>query len=186
MRPKAPVEHLTGRWFVGILKINRDLKGGEMMEIGSRMLKGMSGHDAGRQLLADMYRQLTGNPMPEITVTDRGKPCFVTGDLHFSISHTKTAAFCVLSDRPVGIDAENIDRNIDLALAERISSPPERQRYEDAPDKRKALLRLWVLKEAYAKATGRGWGSYLYKTDFDPNDPRIKKIDGCFVAVIEL
>lgn len=155
------------------------------MVIRSRILDGISGHEAGRLLLADMYRENTGKPMPEIAMTDRGKPYFVTGDICFSISHTKRRVFCVLSDRPVGIDAESMDRNIDLALADKILSPEEKQRFEAATDQRQALLRLWVLKEAYAKATGRGWGSYLYKTDFDPNDPRIQQIEGCFVAVIE-
>lgn len=156
------------------------------MVIRSKALDGMSGHDGGRQLLAQMYRELTGTDMPQMAVTHRGKPYFVTGDVHFSISHTKSHVFCVLSDVPVGIDAEEADRNIDLRLADKILSPTEKRRYAAAGNKRTALLRLWVLKEAYAKATGRGLGSYLYETDFDPADPRIQKIDGCFVAVIEL
>lgn len=155
------------------------------MVIGSRALQGISGHEAGRQLLADLYREQTGKRMPEIAVTDRGKPYFVTGDLHFSVSHTKTQVFCVLSDRPVGIDAEGIDREIDLCLADKILSPAEKHRYDATPDKRTALLRFWVLKEAYAKLTGRGWGNYLYETDFDPKDSRIQEIADCFVAVVE-
>ena len=156
------------------------------MVIGSKPLNGMSGHDAGRQLLAQMYRELTGKALPEIALTDRGKPYFVTGTLHFSISHTDTRVFCVLSEREVGIDAEPTTRQIREELADKILSDPERQRYAAAGDQRQALLRLWVLKEAYAKQCGRGWGSYLYETDFDPNDPRIRELDGCFVATIEL
>lgn len=156
------------------------------MVISSKALAGQSGHDAGRALLAEMYEERYGKPMPEIAVTDRGKPYFVTGDAHFSISHTKRRAFCVLHSKPVGIDAEETDRDIDLGLADKILSAPEKRRYAAAPDQKAALLRLWVLKEAYAKATGRGWGSYLYETDFDPNDPRIQETDGCYVAVIEL
>lgn len=155
------------------------------MVVKARALDGMSGHDAGRQLLAELYRERTGSEMPEIAVTDRGKPYFVTGDIHFSISHTKKQAFCVLADKPVGIDAEETDRNIDIGLADKILSPAEKERYAAWPDKRQALLRLWVLKEAYAKMTGRGWGGYLYQTDFDPDDPRIQEINGCLVAVME-
>ena len=155
------------------------------MVIRSRERKGMSGHEAGRLLLADMYRELTGNPMPEIAVTDRGKPYFVADDLHFSISHTKEYVFCALSEREVGIDAEPTTRQIRKELADKILSDPERQRYQSATDKQQALLRLWVLKEAYAKLCGRGWGSYLYETDFDPNDPRLQALSGCFVAVME-
>jgi 4'-phosphopantetheinyl transferase len=132
-----------------------------------------------------MYLNMTGLPLPEILVTDRGKPYFKDAALHFSISHTKNHVFCVLSDRCVGIDAEETDRRADLRLAEKILSPGEKARYEAAADKRLALLRLWVLKEAYAKLCGRGLGDYLYETDFDPEDSRVTEIHGCFVAVIE-
>lgn len=155
------------------------------MELGFAPLDGRSGHAAGRALLADMYGKLTGKALPPICVTARGKPYFPDGCCHFSISHTKRRVFCVLSDKPVGMDAEEIDRQIDLRLADKILSDTERQRYALAGDKRTALLRLWVLKEAYAKQSGRGWGSYLYQTDFDPDDPRVTETDGCFVAVIE-
>ncbi len=155
------------------------------MRIRSVELDGLTGHEAGRQLLAQMYREFTGKEMPPVLVTQRGKPYFETGDVHFSISHTGKRVFCVLSDKPVGIDAEQMDRDIQLRLADKILSGTEKVRHARAEDPREALLRLWVLKEAYAKATGRGWGSYLYQTDFDPNDPIVKEMDGCFVAVIE-
>lgn len=155
------------------------------MRIGHRGLAGQSGHDAGRKLLAELYWEATGQPLPEIRVTDRGKPCFADSGYYFSVSHTENHAFCVLGQCPVGIDAEETDRQIDLRLAAKILSPTEKGRYEAAADKRLALLRLWVLKEAYAKATGRGWGNYLYETDFDPDDPRVQERYGCFVAVIQ-
>ena len=155
------------------------------MQIGHMDLNGLNGHDAGRKLLADMYREATGQPLPQIRVTDRGKPYFADAPLQFSISHTKNHVFCILSERCVGIDAEEQDRDIDLRLAEKILSPTEKERFDRAADKRIALLKLWVLKEGYAKATGRGWGSYLYETDFDPHDPRIQEMNDCFVAAIQ-
>ena len=143
------------------------------------------GHAAGRQLLSKMYRAYTGKGMPEIRITDRGKPYFPEGDLHFSISHTKNYVFCALSDRPIGIDAEEADRSIDLRLAEKILSPSEKAQYDASKDKRTALLTFWVLKEAQAKSTGIGLQGYPNKTNFQLNDPRIQKISNCFVAVIE-
>lgn len=153
------------------------------MVVGNMALNGLSGHDAGRHLLTELYCQQYGTELPPIAVTDRGKPYFVTGNVHFSISHTDSMAFCVLSDRPAGIDAEEITRDIDLKLANKILSPAEKTRLEAASDKKAALLKLWVQKEAYAKLTGRGWGSYLYETDFDPANA--KEIDGHYVAVLE-
>lgn len=153
--------------------------------IRSRELGGMSGHAAGRALLADMYREKTGEALPEMLVTDRGKPYFADGSLHFSISHTKRRVFCVLSENPVGIDAEETDRDIDLRLAEKILSENEKRRYHAATDERRTLLRFWVLKEALAKASGEGLRGYPNGTDCDPFDPRIIETDGCFVAVVQ-
>lgn len=143
------------------------------------------GHERGRALLAKMYETRFGKPMPQILVTDRGKPYFADGSAHFSISHTKYHVFCALSEQPVGIDAEERERAIDLRLAEKILSPAEKVRYDRAENKTQALLRLWVLKEAAAKRSGEGLRGYPSQTDFSPNDPRIQVIDGCFVAVIK-
>lgn len=144
------------------------------------VLDGRNGHEAGRELLARLW---PGHP--EILVTDRGKPYFQGNPKYFSISHTKKHAFCVLSDVPVGIDAEEMDRSINLKLAEKILSPSEKARFDSAADKQQALLRLWVLKEAAAKLTGEGLKGYPNHTDFDPFDQRIQIIDGCFVAVLK-
>ena len=148
-------------------------------------LEGRSGHEVGRQLLRELYREETGKDCPEILTESRGKPYFKDSPLHFSISHTKNHAFCVLSTRPVGIDAEETDREINLHLAEKILSDTERSHFEIAADRRDVLLRLWVLKEAAAKLTGEGLRGYPNHTDFDPNDPRIQEIDGCYVAVLK-
>ena len=155
------------------------------MQICSMALGRRSGHEAGRLLLAQMYREKTGQALPDICVTSFGKPYFAQGDLHFSISHTKRRVFCALSEKPVGIDAEETDRSIDLRLADKILSPAERQVYDAVPDKRVALLRLWVLKEAAAKLSGEGLRGYPNTTDFHPDDPRVTETDGCFLAVVE-
>lgn len=149
--------------------------------LAGELLNGRSGHEAGRQLLEKMYRKYTGQESPEILTTDRGKPYFEGNPVHFSISHTSRHVFCALSDRPIGIDAEETDRNVNLKLAEKILSPAEKARFDGT---RQGLLQLWVLKEAAAKLTGEGLRGYPDHTDFDPNDPRIQEIDGCFVAVI--
>lgn len=142
------------------------------------------GHEAGRRLLARMYRAYTGRNMPDVLTGERGKPYFADGSLHFSVSHTPSHVFCALSDRPIGIDAEEADRQIDLRLAEKILSPGEKAQYDAAPDKRLALLTFWVLKEAQAKYTGEGLRGYPKNTHFRLDDPRVRRMDGCLVAVI--
>jgi len=155
------------------------------MRIKWARLEGRSGHEVGRQLLQQLYREETGEDCPKILTTPRGKPYLEDVPLHFSISHTKKHAFCILAPHPVGIDAEEKDRKIDLRLAEKILSDAERARYEQTEDKQAALLRFWVLKEAAAKLTGEGLRGYPDHTDFDPDDPGIQEIDGCYVAVFE-
>lgn len=155
-----------------------------MLKIAGEALNGRDGHSAGRELLARMYRQETGKDCPQIAVAERGKPYFVSGTLHFSVSHTKEHVFCALADRPVGLDAEEKDREIDLRLAGKILSEPEKARFDAAREKRDALLRFWVLKEAAVKLTGQGLRGYPNHTDFDPADRRITELNGCYVAVM--
>ena len=155
------------------------------MRLKWERLDGRSGHEVGRQLLGQLYREETGEELPAIHIAPRGKPYFEDSALHFSISHTKEHAFCVLAECPVGIDAEEKSRQINLCLAEKILSEPERVRFEAAADQRDALLRLWVLKEAAGKLTGEGVNGYPNHTDFDPCDIRIQEIDGCYVAVLK-
>ena len=155
------------------------------MQIKWERLDGRNGHEVGRQLLRQLYREQTGNDCPTVLIAPRGKPYFEDSPLHFSISHTKKHVFCVLSSHPVGIDAEEKDRKVYLQLADKILSPSERVWYDAAPDKSQALLRLWVLKEAAVKLTGEGLHGYPNHTDFSPDDHRIQEIDGCYVAVLK-
>ena len=154
------------------------------MYLEGRAIQPGTGHEAGRQLLADMYLRYAGAPMPEILVTERGKPYFADSAWHFSISHSKAHVFCALSQRPVGIDAEELDRDINLKLAEKILSPGEKAQYEAAPDPRTALLTFWVLKEAAAKRSGEGLRGYPNHTAFSLSDPRVTERDGCLVAAL--
>ena len=144
-----------------------------------------TGQVAGRALLKQMYLRYVGAPLPAIAVTERGKPYFVDSPWHFSISHSKGHVFCALSKRPVGIDAEEIDRNRNLKLAEKILSPMEWLQFDSAADQRLALLTFWVLKEAQAKMTGEGLRGYPNHTEFMLTDPRVRIMQDCLVAVIE-
>ena len=155
------------------------------MIIGSCELSGRTGHEAGRQLLQQLYRTQTGQALPEILVTDRGKPYFADSPWHFSISHTPKHAFCVLSRSNIAIDAEELDRKINLKLADKILSPSEKIQFDAAENKEKALLTFWVLKEAAAKLSGEGLRGYPSHTHFSLEDPRVTELDGCLIAVME-
>ena len=152
------------------------------MRFLSEALQGRDPHKAGLSLLETLY----GGPLPEIRRTALGKPYFPGKNLHFSISHTKHWVFCALGESPLGIDAEELDREISPALAEKILSAGELAQFRAAPDQKRALLTFWVLKEAQGKCTGEGLKIWPNHTDFSLDDPRVRELDGCLVAVIEI
>ena len=117
------------------------------MILESRPLEGRRGHEAGRALLAELYTRETGDPLPEIRIAEWGKPYFADSPWHFSISHTRRRVFVALCRHNIGIDAEELDRPLNLKLADKVLSPAERMQFDAAPDPRRALLTFWVLKE---------------------------------------
>ena len=155
------------------------------MILACEALNGRSGHDAGRELLARLYRQQTGDALPPIQKTPRGKPYFPNSPWHFSISHTPKHVFCVLAEHNIAVDAEEADRAINLRLAEKILSPGEKAWFDEAENQHTALLTFWVLKECAAKLSGEGLQGYPNHTNFSLDDPRVTEIDGCLVAVLE-
>ena len=151
------------------------------MKLLYEQLNGADGHKAGLALLEKLW----GSPLPEIRRTKLGKPYFANSPLHFSISHTKQYVFAAVSETPIGIDAEELDRKVHGKLAEKILSPSEKEQYDAAENKIKALLTFWVLKEAQAKLTGEGLRIYPNHTNFTLDDPRVTETEGCLVAVME-
>ena len=148
-------------------------------------LDGRTGHEAGRALLAELYRRETGEALPSIVISPRGKPFFADSPWYFSISHTRKHAFCVLDRENIAIDAEELDRPVNPRLAERILSPREKEQFEAAADKIRALLTFWVLKEAAAKLSGEGLRGFPNHTNFSQDDPRVREIEGCVVAILQ-
>ena len=143
------------------------------------------GHEDGRKLLRQLFETHVGGEMPPIAIGERGKPYFEGHPIHFSITHTPNHVFCALSHRPIGIDAEELDRKFSLRVADKILSPTEKAQFDAATNKSRALLTFWVLKEARAKFTGEGLKGYPNHTEFLLTDPRVRQLQGCLVAVIE-
>ena len=124
----------------------------------------------------------TSNRAELMIFTDR-QQCYKTRLSDFDDSKAS-----VLGDylpTKLGMDAEELDREINLKLAQKILSPMEKAQFDVAEDKRLALLTFWVLKEAEAKRTGEGLRGYPNHTDFSLDDPRVTQMDGCIVAVLE-
>ena len=110
-----------------------------------------------------------------------GKPAIVEPDgfmsLRFNVSHAGNLVICAVSRAgEVGIDVEHTLRPIDGALVARhFLAPVEAALVESLPpfQRKERLLEHWVLKEAFAKATGDGLGNAPERlTVFQPENAR--------------
>lgn len=132
---------------------------------------GMGGVHA-RALLSELYRDVTGQPMPQLLRQPRGKPYFSQGPWHCSISHTKTLALCALANCPVGLDAETMGRQVRPALVRKVLSPGELSAWQAAEDPTACFLTFWTLKEAAVKYTGQGLSGYPSQLSFQVSGDR--------------
>lgn len=88
-----------------------------------------------------------------------GKPYLVNNqEIHFNISHSGEWVLCGLGEGPIGIDVEKITSNKCDSIIESVLTTDEKKYVlERAIDERDScFLRVWTLKESYAKRTGMG------------------------------
>ncbi len=99
--------------------------------------------------------------------SDKGKPFFPAfPDFHYNISHSGKYVVCAFSDRPVGIDLQEIPGKLEqtLKLARRFFSEQEYSTMTDLlnnsdPAGEQTLFlftRFWTARESYIKLTGQG------------------------------
>ena len=96
----------------------------------------------------------------ELGKNDRPRLANQQGMLDFNLSHSGPYVACAVVDaRRVGIDVEIDNPRMDYCeVLDRVASPAERSWIQNkSPDEaRRAFYRVWVLKEAFAKARGDG------------------------------
>ena len=85
------------------------------------------------------------------------KPYFKALPFHFSLSHIPSLSVAVLSDEPVGIDAEWLEQNRNTqGISARFFTSEEQEEILSSDDSTFAFFSLWTKKEAFAKLTGEG------------------------------
>ena len=96
------------------------------------------------------------SPLPETARAPGGKPYFPgKPELRFNLSHSGALALCALDSRPVGVDIQVV-KQWRPTLPRRVCTREELAWLEGQPRFWPAFTRLWALKEARAKAGGRG------------------------------
>ena len=115
--------------------------------------------------------------LPRMAAGEKGKPFFPDyPDLHFNLSHCKTAVACALDASPVGVDVQEIqnlrrDDPLTAPSIYNILSRQERAWVEagETPDERdRRFTAVWTCKEAWGKALGVGILYELKTTCFLP------------------
>ena len=140
---------------------------------------------AAHALLRSALGRLCGMPPASwrFVAGRHGKPSAWVGatpaPISFNMSHTEGMvglAACFGSGWPVGFDLEPLSRNVDLGVSDRFFSSREVAWLTSQPESVRAegFLRLWTLKEAFIKATGKGLTQNLAAFSFDPFPPRIR------------
>jgi len=127
---------------------------------------------AGRALLRHALAAYTGRAASSfrLPVSPSGKPgC--DGGPGVSVSHSGDVLVCAIAEAAVGVDVETAPpRDID-GIAERYFTAAEAAWIAAEPAAR--FCQLWVLKEAYLKATGHGLAGGLDTLECLIEPPRI-------------
>jgi len=95
----------------------------------------------------------------EISKTEKGKPFFVDSPVSFSLTHSRAMWMCLFSDKPCGLDLQEIKDCDYEKLASRWFTRQE-QHYVELWGL-DGFFDVWVRKEAFAKCTGLGLFSNL-------------------------
>jgi len=139
------------------------------------------------QLLADTLREEYGmDSPPPFAYNVHGKPFLGNRpDIHFSLSHCRTAVACLVADSPCGVDVECI-RNAKPSLVRYCMNEEEAELIFRSANPDMTFTELWTRKEAVFKLFGTGINSGIkdiLSTD-NTNRLRLRTLtspDGSFI-----
>ena len=99
-------------------------------------------------------------PPFEIDINEYGKPKFTNLSLEFNLSHSANFAVCAVSDKEIGVDAQE-NTSYNQRIAERYYTENEKLSIERAEDKDYEFSRIWSAKESAVKYLGLGLSKSL-------------------------
>lgn len=139
------------------------------------------------EVLLNKIFENKGLPVPVETEKNRyGKPFLKEyPSLHFNGSHSGDYLVCALSQNPVGVDVQRVDRTKRIMpLAQRFMTPGEVRGLERLEDEKRtqAFYRLWAQKESYMKYRGLGFALPLSAFEIQEADREWRIIDKDYFA----
>ena len=138
-------------------------------------------------LLLHALRETFGLIDPQMETDAYGKPYLKDcPHIHFNISHCPLGCVCAVSDRPVGVDIQDI-RPFSEKLAQRCCTENELSVLHEAADPALAFTRMWAMKESYVKMTGEGLARDVRRIDTVVMEKRFTVFvqNGCCIAAAE-
>lgn len=125
------------------------------------------------------FLKICGAPAEcEYVYTPEGKPKLKNIKYEFNLSHSGDYVALAVGKNAVGIDIQELERRLDVNIAEKYFHPCERGITE-----KKDFYRLWTRKEAYAKLKGESLVTYL---DKDMTDKGIEAIKDVIFGEVEM
>ncbi len=164
-----------------------DMNGADEFRAKRKGRSPQRGSAFGQSLLEYAVRDTWGIDLPEQNPPGSGKPVFpARGDLHFSVTHSRTHVMVALSDAPVGLDLQD-RREITEQSKRAIMNDQEMLTFD--------FFELWSMREAVYKLNGAGQlreilrftkeGERILGPDRDIWYQVIRDVEGCSGAVCQ-
>ena len=135
--------------------------------LGGKIDEGTEGNSGARaakrvEINSDNIETEIGGHRLEISYLKHGKPVFKgeTG-IHFNLSHCKNGVLCVVDEKEVGCDIEDIPETLDIRVCKKAFNDEEVQRVLESEKPCVEFTRLWTMKEALLKLDGTGIATKL-------------------------
>lgn len=77
-------------------------------------------------------------------------------DIHFNLSHCKKGVLCVIDERPIGCDIEQIEERLDQTVMRHCFNDAEIAQILASSRPEIEFTKFWTMKEAILKLTGEG------------------------------
>ena len=185
---KRTLDSLTTKEYDACLRLMEQSRKTEVQSIHNPVVRGRT--VLGEWMAKTALSEHTGLAVEQIKLErdEYGKPAVKGLPLHFNVSHSGKWVVCAVSEKPVGVDIEQI-RPLEMRLAERVCTESDAVYLKEAEteqERLERLYRLWTAKEAYFKWKGTGITNLksVSFADILPHCRQMKE-DGYIISIVE-